>query len=70
MAAPDDAVSKASHDVLDESAVIMVQSLAVKDKPRIAMPFGQAVILWLNQNMPRTAEKVLARVRTRYGSSH
>jgi hypothetical protein len=66
----DDAVSKASQDVLDESAVMMVQSLAVKDKPRTAMPFGQAVILWLNHNMPRTAEKVLARVRTRYGISH
>jgi hypothetical protein len=62
----DDAVSGASHDVLDESAVMMVESFAVKDKPRIDMPMGQAVILWLNQNMPRTAEKILARVRTRY----
>lgn len=66
----DDAVSRASQDVLDESAVMMVQSLAVKDKPSTAMPFGQAVILWLNHNMPRTAEKVLARVRTRYGIPH
>lgn len=63
----DDAISKASQDVLDESSVMMVQSLAVMDKPRTAMPFGEAVILWLSQNMPRTAEKVLARVRTRYG---
>jgi hypothetical protein len=30
------------------------------------MPLGEAVILWLNENMPRTAEKILARVRTRY----
>jgi hypothetical protein len=62
----DEAVSQASHDVLDESAVMMVESLAVKDKPRTAMPLGEVVILWLNENMPRTAEKILARVRTRY----
>src|SRR5689334_6305107 len=65
----DDAVSRASLDVLDESAVMMVESLAVKDKPSTTMPFGQAVIMWLNHNMPRTAEKVVARVRTRYAAS-
>ena len=64
-----DAVSRASRDVLDESAVMMVESLAVKEKPDATMPFGQAVIMWLNHNMPRTAEKIVARVRTRYGAS-
>jgi len=65
----DDAVSQASHDVLDDSAVMMVESLAVTDKPNTAMPFGQAVIMWLNHNMPRTAEKIVARVRMRYSTS-
>jgi len=61
-----EAVSLASHDVLDQSTVMMLQSLAKKDKPRTEMPLGQAIILWLSQNMPRTAEKVLARVRAHY----
>jgi hypothetical protein len=65
----DDAVSRGSRDVLDESAVMMVESLAVKDKPRTAMPLGEAVILWLNENMPRTAEKILARARARYDAA-
>jgi hypothetical protein len=29
------------------------------------MPLGQAVLLWLQKNMPRTAEKVLSEVRAR-----
>ena len=33
-----------------------------------AMPEGQATLLWLKRNMPRTAEKVLAEVRARCSS--
>jgi hypothetical protein len=29
------------------------------------MPQGQATLLWLKRNMPRTADKVLAEVRAR-----
>jgi hypothetical protein len=29
------------------------------------MPQGQATLLWLKRNMPRTADKVLAEVRRR-----
>jgi hypothetical protein len=29
------------------------------------MPEGQSTLLWLQRNMPRTAEKVLAEVRAR-----
>jgi hypothetical protein len=29
------------------------------------MPLGQATLIWLTQNMPRTAERVLADVRAR-----
>jgi hypothetical protein len=31
------------------------------------MPGGQATLLWLKRNMPRTADKVLAQVRARTG---
>jgi hypothetical protein len=32
------------------------------------MPQGQATLLWLQRNMPRTAEKVLAELRSRNGA--
>jgi hypothetical protein len=32
------------------------------------MPQGQATLIWLQHNMPRTAEKVLAQVRERCSS--
>jgi hypothetical protein len=31
------------------------------------MPLGQATLLWLKKNMPRTADKVLSRVRAQLG---
>jgi hypothetical protein len=46
----------------------MLLSLAERHRSRTGMPQGQATLLWLQRNMPRTAEKVLAQVRSRYSA--
>jgi hypothetical protein len=60
-----DAVSEASKAVLDQPLAQMLQSLSASQRPETHMPIGQATLLWLQKNMPRTAEKVLAGVRER-----
>jgi hypothetical protein len=60
-----DAVIQASEEVLDYPLAQMLLSLAERHRPETAMPQGQATLLWLQHNMPRTAEKVLAQVRAR-----
>jgi MEDS: MEthanogen/methylotroph, DcmR Sensory domain len=60
-----EAVSSALREVLEPQLVGMLHSLSAQHRPDTQMPTGQAVILWLRQNMPRTAEKVLARARAR-----
>lgn len=62
----DEAVNQASREVLDSSSVIMLESLAGRHKPRADMPTGQATIHWLSLNMPRTADRILARARALY----
>ena len=53
------AVSEASCKVLDEPLAKILLSLAENHRLPTRMPSGQATLLWLSQNMPRTAEKVL-----------
>jgi hypothetical protein len=60
-----EAVSSAIREVLEPQLVGMLHSLSAQYKPGTQMPMGQAVMLWLRQHMPRTAEKVLARARAR-----
>ena len=60
-----DAVSSAIREVLEPQLVGMLHALSTQDRPATQMAPGQAVIFWLRQHMPRTAEKVLARVRAR-----
>ncbi|HWM45122.1 MAG TPA: hypothetical protein VNP36_22005, partial [Burkholderiales bacterium] len=60
-----DAVNSAIREVLEPQLVGMLHSLSAQHRPVTQMPMGQAVIFWLRQNMPRTAEKVLARARAR-----
>jgi len=60
-----DAVSSAIREVLEPQLVGMLHSLSAQHRPGTQMPVGQAVMLWLRQHMPRTAEKVLARARAR-----
>ncbi|HEV3007485.1 MAG TPA: MEDS domain-containing protein [Burkholderiales bacterium] len=60
-----EAVSSAIREVLEPQLVGMLHSLSAQHRPGTQMPMGQAVMLWLRQHMPRTAEKVLARARAR-----
>lgn len=61
----DEAVAAVAHEVLDESLAGMMLSLAAARRPGAEMPLGQAALLWLKQNMPLTANKILAGVRAR-----
>jgi hypothetical protein len=60
-----DAVREASKNVLDQPLAQMLLDLAAHHRPQTEMPPGQAALLWLKQNMPRTADKVLEEVRAR-----
>jgi hypothetical protein len=57
------AVTEASAKVLDEPLAKILLSLAASHQTATKMPAGQATLLWLSQNMPRTAEKVLKEVK-------
>jgi hypothetical protein len=59
------AVIEASKQVLDQPLAQMLLALSDNHRPSTAMPLGQATLLWLKRNMPRTADKVLAEVRAR-----
>jgi hypothetical protein len=61
-----EAVTEASHEVLDRSLAQMLLSITANQRPATEMPVGQAILMWLQKHMPRTAEKVLAGVRQRY----
>lgn len=58
-----DAVSDAAAKVLDQPLAKLLLSLAASHRTSTHMAPGQAALLWLSQNMPRTAEKVLKEVR-------
>ena len=57
------AVDLATRHVLAPPLAQMLVSLSAAHPPRTEMPLGQAVLFWLKQNMPRTAEKVLREAR-------
>jgi len=61
----DEAVMRASAEVLDLPLAHMMRSLSASHRPETEMPFGQATLLWLKENMPITAAKVLDGVRRR-----
>lgn len=63
------AVIEASEKVLDTPLTQMLVSLSASQKPATGMPDGQATLLWLKRNMPRTADKVLAEVRARFAAA-
>jgi len=58
-----EAVFEASLKVLDPQLAQMLLRLAASHRPHTEMPLGQAALIWLNQNMPRTAERVLGEMR-------
>lgn len=57
------AVNEASVRVLDEPLAEILLSLAARHQSATKMPAGQATLLWLSQNMPRTADKVLREIK-------
>jgi hypothetical protein len=60
----DAAVLQASEEVLDRSLSSLLHALAEKKRAATGMPPGQATIMWLMENMPRTADRILELVRT------
>ncbi len=64
-----DAVYEASKRVLDQPLAQMVLDLAASHRSATEMPLGQAALIWLKQNMPRTADRVLDDVRARLAPS-
>lgn len=63
-----EAVVEASKQVLHQPLAQILLSLSARHRPATRMPPGQATLLWLKRNMPRTADKVLAEVRARCGA--
>jgi hypothetical protein len=59
----DDAVRRATRNVLDQPLADILLALAANHQPDTRMPAGQATLFWLKQNMPRTAEKVFSELR-------
>jgi hypothetical protein len=59
------AVTDAAKSILDQPLTQMLFSLAANYRPHTEMPLGQAALIWLKQNMPRTADRVLSDVRLR-----
>lgn len=59
----DDAVHAATTAVLDQPLAGILLSLAANHRSLTEMPLGQATLFWLNQNMPRTAGKILSELR-------
>lgn len=58
-----EAVYQASLKVLDLPLAQMLLTLAANNRPQTEMPLGQAALIWLRQNMPRTADRILDEVR-------
>jgi hypothetical protein len=54
------AVTRAANKVLGPSLAKTVQTLAAANQPAANMSFGQAVLLYLTENMPATGDKILS----------
>lgn len=63
------AVSQAAEKTLDRPLAQLLLSLAASHRTSTHMPPGQAALLWLARNMPRTAEKILREVRASTATS-
>lgn len=59
----DAAVKAAAAKILDGPLAQILLSLSANHRPVTRMSAGQATLLWLRHNMPRTAEKVLSELR-------
>ena len=65
-AAFEEAVAGAVSEVLDVELARMLAALSAAHRPSAQMPTGQAMLFWLKDHMPRTAERVLSRARARW----
>jgi len=61
----DDAVMDAVRKVLAQPFADALLKVSAKHGAATQMPAGQATLLWLWQNMPRAAEKILSETRAR-----
>jgi hypothetical protein len=59
----DPALRRAIHEVLGSRMAMMLHVVTSSERPSAQMSHSEAVIDWLKENMPRTAAKVLSRVR-------
>ena len=62
----EEAVSGAVAEVLEPSLASMLHTISLAHRPSAQMRAGQAMLFWLKDNMPRTAEKVMSRARARW----
>lgn len=58
-------MTEAAKAILDQPLAQMLLRVAAKHRPYTEMPLGQAALIWLKQNLPRTADRVLDEVRLR-----
>lgn len=63
-----EAVLESAISLLNPPLAQVLLGLAANHRPNTAMPRGQAALIWLKQNMPRTADRVLQDVRLRLGN--
>jgi len=61
----DQALSRAIHEILGSRMAMMLHVVAEAERPARAAGHSDAVILWLKENMPRTADKVLRHIEKR-----
>ena len=61
----DQALSRAIHEVLGSRMAMMLHVVASSEPPSGARSHSEAVLLWLKDNMPRTADKVLRHINNR-----
>lgn len=59
------AVHEASTRVLEPQLANMLLAVSNAARLETEMPHGQATLMWLQSNMPRTAEKILRELRQR-----
>jgi hypothetical protein len=58
----DPALSRAIHAVLGPRMAMMLHVVASAERSPSAASHSEALVVWLKDNMPRTAHKVLSRV--------
>jgi hypothetical protein len=59
----DQAVQAATLKVLEQPLAQILLALAARHRAGTHMPAGQATLFWLQQNMPRAAEKIFRELR-------